>query len=72
MHADNFVHLGGDEVDTSCWETTPAVSNWLKTMNMTADDAYAYFVKRVAGIAIKQGHRPVQVTPPSKAEGRAA
>ena len=36
---DNFVHLGGDEVDTSCWSTTPAVSDWLKAQNMTADDA---------------------------------
>ena len=36
------------------------MSSWLKTMNMTADDAYAYFVKRVASIAITQGHRPVQ------------
>ena len=57
---DNFVHLGGDEVDTSCWQTTTAVANWLKAQNMSADDAYAYFVKRVSGIAIKQGHRPVQ------------
>jgi hypothetical protein len=27
---------------------------------MTTDDAYAYFVKRVAAIAISQGRRPVQ------------
>ena len=27
---------------------------------MTADQAYAYFAKRVAGMVIDQGHRPVQ------------
>jgi len=54
------VHLGGDEVDTSCWTKTPAIAAWLTAQNMTADDGYAYFVKRVAEIAIAQGHRPVQ------------
>ena len=45
---DNFVHLGGDEVDTSCWTKTPAIAAWLTAQNMTADDGYAYFVKRAA------------------------
>jgi len=60
LFPDNFVHLGGDEVDTSCWTKTPAVKAWLDARNMTADDGYAYFVKRVAGMAIDQDHRPVQ------------
>lgn len=57
---DNFVHLGGDEVKTECWSTTPHVAAWLNKTNRTADDGYAYFVKRAADIAISQGHRPVQ------------
>lgn len=66
LFADNFIHLGGDEVDTSCWQKTPAVSAWLKNkfpgQNATqaADSGYAYFVKRVSDIAIAQGRRPVQ------------
>eukprot|EP00756_Hemistasia_phaeocysticola_P016550 Hpha_TRINITY_DN15482_c6_g2::TRINITY_DN15482_c6_g2_i5::g.172750::m.172750/K12373/HEXA_B; hexosaminidase len=60
LFKDNFVHLGGDEVDTSCWSKTPAVADWLAKQNMTADQGYAYFVKRVAQMAIDQGHRPVQ------------
>lgn len=60
LFPDNFVHLGGDEVNTGCWTQTPAVAAWLKARNMSADDGYAYFVKRVADMVIKQGHRPVQ------------
>lgn len=33
----NMIHLGGDEVDTSCWEKTPEVAAWLTAHNMTAD-----------------------------------
>ena len=57
---DNFIHLGGDEVNTACWGSTPSIAKWLSEQNMTADDGYAYFVKKVAGFAIEQGHRPVQ------------
>ncbi|TYH30966.1 hypothetical protein ES288_A01G137400v1 [Gossypium darwinii] len=28
-----FVHLGGDEVNTSCWTTTPRIRNWEETFN---------------------------------------
>ncbi|KAF3453205.1 hypothetical protein FNV43_RR03644 [Rhamnella rubrinervis] len=28
-----FVHLGGDEVDTSCWTLTPRIKNWEETFN---------------------------------------
>eukprot|EP01043_Picozoa_sp_COSAG02_P069081 COSAG02_NODE_11702_length_1671_cov_10.049153_2_plen_152_part_00 len=57
---DNFIHLGGDEVNTACWESTPSVKAWLDGKNMTADQGYAYFVQKTAAIAIAQGHRPVQ------------
>lgn len=60
LFKDNFIHLGGDEVNTDCWTKTPSVADWLKKQGMSADDGYAYFVKRVAEIAIAQGHHPVQ------------
>eukprot|EP00041_Stephanoeca_diplocostata_P028623 m.823749 g.823749 ORF g.823749 m.823749 type:complete len:619 (-) comp23404_c0_seq1:2097-3953(-) len=56
----NMIHLGGDEVNTDCWSKTPAVQAWLTKMGFTADQGYAYFVKRAADIAIAQGRRPVQ------------
>ena len=33
-----FLHLGGDEVDETCWKNTPAVTAWMKTQNMTDTD----------------------------------
>ncbi|CAE8731608.1 unnamed protein product, partial [Polarella glacialis] len=55
-----YFHLGGDEVDTSCWSKSPAIMAWLEERNMTVDQGYGYFVKRYAGIAMEQGRRPVQ------------
>lgn len=60
LFPDNFIHLGGDEVNTGCWTKTPSIAYWLIDNNMTADQGYAYFVKRAAHIAISQGRRPVQ------------
>jgi len=60
LFKDNFIHLGGDEVDTSCWSKTPSIALWMQQQGFTPDQAYAYFVKTVAGMAIQQGHRPVQ------------
>jgi hexosaminidase len=60
LFPENLIHLGGDEVNTACWTKSPTISAWLKERNMTADDGYAYFVKRAASIALAQGRSPVQ------------
>ncbi|XP_031095704.1 beta-hexosaminidase 1 [Ipomoea triloba] len=52
-------HLGGDEVNTDCWTSTPHVEQWLEDHNMTAKDAYQYFVLRGQEIAISQNWTPV-------------
>ncbi|PKA59282.1 Beta-hexosaminidase 3 [Apostasia shenzhenica] len=51
-----FVHLGGDEVNTSCWTRTPHISNWLKNHGMNGSDAYRYFVLRAQKIALSHGY----------------
>jgi len=60
LFPDNFVHLGGDEVNTACWSSTPAVAQWLASKNLTPDQGYAYFVKQTAAFAMAGGRRPVQ------------
>ncbi|KAL5773816.1 hypothetical protein ACOSQ2_013740 [Xanthoceras sorbifolium] len=54
-----FVHLGGDEVNTSCWTLTPRVSKWLKKHGMNESEAYQYFVLRAQEIAISHGYEIV-------------
>ncbi|XP_042038795.1 beta-hexosaminidase 3-like isoform X1 [Salvia splendens] len=51
-----FVHLGGDEVNTSCWETTPHVRKWLQKNRMNGSEAYEYFVLRAQKIALSHGY----------------
>ncbi|XP_072978606.1 beta-hexosaminidase 1 [Typha angustifolia] len=52
-------HLGGDEVNTDCWNSTPHVKQWLQDRNMTTKDAYQYFVLRAQKIAIELNWIPV-------------
>lgn len=52
-------HLGGDEVHTDCWTSTPHVKQWLQDHNLTANNAYEYFVLRAQQIAISKGWTPV-------------
>jgi len=56
---DNFVHLGGDEVDTGCWTNTPHVQQWLTANNMTTQQAYMYFVEQAHQMIIPAGRNPV-------------
>jgi len=52
---DNMFHLGGDEVDTSCWTSTPSIVQWMNSQGLTADETYEYFVNRSQSIARGMG-----------------
>lgn len=52
-------HLGGDEVHTGCWTSSPEIKKWLDKHNMTAYDGYEYFVLRAQELAITLGWTPV-------------
>uniref|UniRef100_A0A0E0L2K0 Beta-hexosaminidase n=1 Tax=Oryza punctata TaxID=4537 RepID=A0A0E0L2K0_ORYPU len=54
-----FVHLGGDEVNTSCWTSTPRVKAWLAQHGMKESDAYRYFVLRAQKIAKSHGYEVI-------------
>ncbi|KAG8380367.1 hypothetical protein BUALT_Bualt06G0008100 [Buddleja alternifolia] len=51
-----FIHLGGDEVNTSCWESTPHVRKWLQKNGLNGSEAYQYFVLRAQKIALSHGY----------------
>ncbi|XP_062074458.1 beta-hexosaminidase 1-like [Humulus lupulus] len=52
-------HLGGDEVNTDCWNTTPHVKEWLQDKNFTTKEAYQYFVLRAQQIVLSKNWTPV-------------
>ncbi|XP_058772022.1 beta-hexosaminidase 1-like [Vicia villosa] len=52
-------HLGGDEVNTDCWTNTSRVNKWLQDHNMTANDAYEYFVLKAQHMALSKNWTPV-------------
>lgn len=59
MIPEDLFHLGGDEVDLSCWTTTPHVKAWLIANNMTAKDAYRYVVEKAHDMIYSMGRTPV-------------
>ena len=40
---DDWMFLGGDEVEFTCWDSNPAIEAWLKAHNMTSADLQQYF-----------------------------
>lgn len=60
LFPEGFIHLGGDEVSTACWSSTPRIASWLSSKGLTPDQGYALFVKRTAAIAMAHGRRPLQ------------
>eukprot|EP00727_Mastigamoeba_balamuthi_P006293 m51a1_g2284 putative beta-hexosaminidase 3-like (916) ;mRNA; f:394744-398356 len=46
LSRDQMLHLGGDEVDTSCWTKTAEIKQWLADHEMNAEQGYEYFVNR--------------------------
>jgi len=59
LFPENLFHLGGDEVDTSCWTNTPHIQNWLTANNLTAKEAYMYIVEKAHDLLISYGRDPV-------------
>eukprot|EP00040_Diaphanoeca_grandis_P020052 m.106396 g.106396 ORF g.106396 m.106396 type:complete len:675 (+) comp27718_c0_seq3:243-2267(+) len=56
---DAFVHLGGDEVDTTCWSKTQRIAKWMSDKGVTPDGAYEYFVTRTQAIAHSHGRTTI-------------
>eukprot|EP00948_MAST-09A_sp_MAST-9A-sp1_P001699 g1699.t1 len=47
IFGDEYVFLGGDEVQSSCWDQNANVSRWLKANNMTSSELQQYFWQQV-------------------------
>lgn len=59
LFPETMIHLGGDEVDTSCWTASPSIVAWMTDNGFDANDAYLYYFRRVTQIAIDMGREVV-------------
>jgi len=50
LFPDRHFHMGGDEVDTSCWTENPAVVKWMAGKKLTAMGTLGYFQSRIQSI----------------------
>mmetsp|Transcript_63827 Transcript_63827/g.149888 ORF Transcript_63827/g.149888 Transcript_63827/m.149888 type:complete len:515 (-) Transcript_63827:66-1610(-) len=55
MFADDFVHLGSDEVPANCWNNSKDLA-WMKTMGLAnSTEVFNYFVNQMVALAKKLG-----------------
>ncbi|ORC88895.1 beta-hexosaminidase subunit beta [Trypanosoma theileri] len=47
LFPERMLHVGGDEVDTRCWEENPYIMEWLAEHNITLREALLNFTKNV-------------------------
>ncbi|KDD76122.1 glycosyl hydrolase [Helicosporidium sp. ATCC 50920] len=59
LFPDPYVHVGGDEVDVQCWESSPRVRAWMETEGLNATDIQPYFLDRVTRLAASAGKQPM-------------
>ena len=48
---DEYIHVGGDEVNMDCWKNDTAIAKWMEQMGMNATvEAYDYFEQKLLNI----------------------
>ncbi len=60
LFPDDMIHVGGDEVQLTCWEKSEPISRWMKEHNMTDPvELYEYFETRLLRIVDKFEKTPI-------------
>uniref|UniRef100_A0A8D8STP9 Beta-hexosaminidase n=1 Tax=Cacopsylla melanoneura TaxID=428564 RepID=A0A8D8STP9_9HEMI len=47
---ENYIHLGGDEVDSFCWENNPKIKKFLADRNWSVSQLQSYYMQKVLNI----------------------
>ena len=55
LFPEKYIHLGGDEVSFSCWQSNPDISAWMKTHDISGDYSALeqYYIQNVIDISNK-------------------
>ena len=60
VFVDDFVHVGGDEVDMSCWDKSKKITDWRKRHNISSSvGLFEFFETRLLEIVENVGSTPV-------------
>ena len=59
LFPDDYIHLGGDEVDTKCWKESSNISSWMKKNHLTEDYAYKYFIEGTHRLSRTLGRKSI-------------
>lgn len=60
LFPDEYVHIGGDEIDPKHWESNPEIQAFMKSQNIASThELHAYFNQRVQQILGKHGKKMV-------------
>jgi len=51
LFPETLMHLGGDEVNTDCWDDTAVIAEWMAENDMDSSSTYAWFIAKVQKIA---------------------
>jgi hexosaminidase len=61
LSPDHFLHLGGDEVDTTCWALDGPTQAWVRATGLSGVGAiYGVFVQRLNAVARSLGRSPLR------------
>lgn len=56
---DQYLHIGGDEVVTSCWTGDPAIAAWMASHGFNTQQLEQYFETQVQQIVASLGKTPI-------------
>ena len=61
VQVDEVLHLGGDEVDPTCWADSAEVQAWMQAQGINSTDGiYEYFVQKTNDMALALGKSPLR------------